>query len=180
MKVIRKLKPLLLVAGGLSVFGLLMLRRGPADHPTGTSENAPEQVQPTPESSVAPKASPPAPARPPSVARRPPPSPARPVPTELSLMSAIRELGASDPARALELARDGNRRFPDSEGAPERSWTICKSLAALGRAAEAQDEARRMVQRYPDTSWAADVKRHLLTHPLEDPTQRGYGKSSEL
>ena len=95
-------------------------------------------------------------------------------------MSAIRDLGASDPARALELARDGNRRFPKSADAAERSWTICKSLAALGRFHDAQVEARLLVHQYPDTTWAGDVTRHLLTQPLEDPTQRGYGKSSEL
>jgi TolA-binding protein len=95
-------------------------------------------------------------------------------------MSAIHELGAADPARALELAREGNRRFPNSADAAERTWTICKSLAALGRFSEAQQEARRMVQQYPDTTWASDVKRHLLTQPLEDPGQRGYGRSSEI
>jgi hypothetical protein len=100
--------------------------------------------------------------------------------TESALMSAIRDLGASDPARALELARDGNRRFPKSADAAERSWTICKSLAALGRFSDAQVEARLLVHQYPDTTWAGDVTRHLLTQPLEDPSQRGYGKSSEL
>jgi TolA-binding protein len=95
-------------------------------------------------------------------------------------MAAIRDLGASDPARALELSREGNRRFPNSADAAERSWTICKSLAALGRSAEARDEARQMVEQYPGTSWASDVRRHLLTQPLTDPGQRGYGKSSEL
>lgn len=95
-------------------------------------------------------------------------------------MAAIRELGATDPARALELAREGNHRFPNSANAAERTWTICKSLAALGRFAEAQQEARQMVQQYPDTTWASDVRRHLLTQPLEDRSQRGYGKSSEL
>lgn len=88
-------------------------------------------------------------------------------------MSAIRDLGAADPARALELSREGNRRFPNSADAAERSWTICKSLAALGRASEARDEAQQMVEQYPGTSWASDVRRHLLTHPLADPGQRG-------
>jgi hypothetical protein len=95
-------------------------------------------------------------------------------------MSALRNLGGSDPARALELAREGNRQFPNGADAAERSWTICKSLAALGRSSEAQDEARRMVEQYPGTTWASDVRRHLLSQPLEDPGQRGYGKSSEL
>ena len=95
-------------------------------------------------------------------------------------MSELRSLGASDPARALSLAREANRRFPNSADAAERSWTICKSLAALGRAAEARVEAQRMVEQYPGTEWANDVRHHLLTQPLEDPGQRGYGKASEL
>jgi hypothetical protein len=53
-------------------------------------------------------------------------------------------------------------------------------LAALGRFHDAQVEARLLVHQYPDTTWAGDVTRHLLTQPLEDPSQRGYGKSSEL
>ena len=57
---------------------------------------------------------------------------------------------------------------------------ICKSLAALGRFSEAQDEARHAVAQYPGTTWADDLRRHLLTQPLADPGQRGYGKSSEL
>jgi len=103
-----------------------------------------------------------------------------PTVTEPALMSAIRELGAADPARALELAREGNRRFPNSADAAERTWTICKSLAALGRSSEAQQEARQMVQQYPDTRWAGDVRRHLLTQPLEDLSHRGHGRSSDI
>jgi hypothetical protein len=89
-------------------------------------------------------------------------APAPAAPTETVLMATLRGLGASDPARSLELARDGNRRFPNGADAAERNWIICKSLAALGRSAEAEDEAREMVQRYPGTAWANDVRRHLL------------------
>ena len=95
-------------------------------------------------------------------------------------MAKLNELGASDPAQALALAREGNRRFPHSGDAAERSVTICKSLAALGRFEEARDEARRLVRNYPDTPWALDVQRHLLTQPGVDPGQRGFGKGSEL
>ncbi|MES1208764.1 MAG: hypothetical protein ABUS79_22740 [Pseudomonadota bacterium] len=118
------------------------------------------------------------PAAAPVVAPRP--APAAPPLAESALMAKLRELGASDPAQALALAREGNRRFPHSGDAAERSVTICKSLAALGRFEEAQDEARRLVRNYPDTPWAVDVQRHLLTQPAVDPGQRGFGKASEL
>jgi TolA-binding protein len=144
------------------------------------SEGAARETEPPAASTPAPVRAPePVPAAQPVMAKGPPPA-AGPAATESELMAAIRNLGASDPARALELARDGNRRFPKSADAAERSWTICKSLAALGRSSEAQVEARLLVHQYPDTTWANDVTRHLLTQPLADPAQRGYGKSSEL
>jgi len=180
----RKLPLLVIVAlGALCLAVVVALGRhrhqevvGPED----PSEGAERETEPSPASVPVPAPAP-VPSPPPVMAGHPPPAAApAPAVTESALMSAIRDLGASDPARALELARDGNRRFPKSADAAERSWTICKSLAALGRFHDAQIEARLLVHQYPDTTWAGDVTRHLLTQPLDDPTQRGYGKSSEL
>ena len=170
---------LVLGACGALLVGVLLSLRRPHQQPVAaadTTGETPAAAEPrAPDPAPVPAAPPvPQPAR-----RRSPAAPS-PAVTEPALMSAIRELGAADPARALELAREGNRRFPNSADAAERTWTICKSLAALGRFSEAQQEARQMVQQYPDTTWASDVKRHLLTQPLEDPSQRGYGRSSEL
>ncbi len=120
---------------------------------------------------------PPAAASAPAVVRRP--SPPAPL-AESELMAKLRDLGGADPAQALALAREGNRRFPNSADAPERGVDVCKSLAALGRFDEAREEARRLVQAYPDTPWALDVQRHLLAQPGVHPGQRGYGKASEL
>ena len=182
----RKLPVLVIVAlGALCLAVVVALGRHRHDDavvPENASEGADRATEPSPASMPAPVRPPaPVPAPPPVMAGRPPPA-AAPAPaiTEKALMAAIRDLGASDPAHTLELARDGNRLFPKSADAAERSWTICKSLAALGRFHEAQIEARLLVQQYPDTTWASDVTRHLLTQPLEDPTQRGFGKSSEL
>lgn len=150
----------------------LLARRGRPDHPAESA--AVTAVAPEP--AVEPLALPlPEAAKPAAV-----PRPAPPPLTESALMAKLNALGASDPAQALALAREGNRRFPHSGDAAERSVTICKSLAALGRFEEARDEARRLVQNYPDTPWALDVQRHLLTQPGVDPGQRGFGKSSEL
>ncbi len=172
---------LVLCGSGALLIGVLAALRRPHGQPVGA---APSNAADETHAAAEPRADDTAPIStaapvPEPIRRRPAAAPSAAV-TEPALMSAIRELGAADPARALELAREGNRRFPNSADAAERTWTICKSLAALGRFSEAQQEARQMVQQYPDTTWASDVKRHLLTQPLEDPSQRGYGRSSEL
>lgn len=84
---------------------------------------------------------------------------------EASLMAKLHELAASDPPLSLQLAREALARFPNSPSAPEFEWSVAKSLAHIGRFKEAQDEARIMIKKYPETSWAADVQRHLLSIP---------------
>jgi hypothetical protein len=101
-------------------------------------------------------------------------SSARRFPDEAALMSRLRELGQSDPARALEMAREGNDRFSGSADAPERYHTLIKALENLGRFDEAREEAQRMVDTYPGTPWTEDVERHVLRHPGKHPSQRGY------
>jgi hypothetical protein len=101
------------------------------------------------------------------------PATAAPTPAldERSIMSALRGLGPEDAERVLQLAREGNARFPNSPDAAERSWTIVKALTTLQRFHEARDEAQLAVQRYPGTTWAQDVERHLLIHPLDLPSR---------
>jgi TolA-binding protein len=82
-------------------------------------------------------------------------------------METLRALAGKDPGRIIQLAREWNKRLPDSPDAPERAWMIVKSLVDEGRFIEARDEAQTMVNRYPGTSWALDVQRHLLSNPLE-------------
>jgi TolA-binding protein len=142
-----------------------------------------EREGPTPQA-TAEASGPPEPAAPPAP-RAPVAAPTHPVPAvwpsppaqpgEASLMATLHGIGATDPARTLAIARKGNERFPGSADAPERAWMICQSLAALGRFPEAQDEARRMVSAYPDTSWAADVRRHLLTQSPDPPSRERPG-----
>jgi hypothetical protein len=99
---------------------------------------------------------------------------------EASLMKRLHELGETDPPAALELALEGNARFPSSSSAPERGWVICRSLVSMQRFDEAVAEARLVVERYPSTPWALDVERHLLINPMSDPSERGSGKRFEL
>lgn len=100
-------------------------------------------------------------------------------PDERSLMSTLRELRGSDPTRTLQLARDGNQRFPNSPDVAERSWVIVKSLSDLGRHDEARAEGRILVERYRETRWGEDVYRHLFVNPPTHPFERGYGKELE-
>jgi hypothetical protein len=107
-----------------------------------------------------------------SVERRDP-DVARRRPDEAAIMSELRALAQSSPERSLELVREADARFPGSEDAPERWWFKIRSLVNLGRLAEAHSEATVMVDTFRDTPWAGDVERHLLTHPLDHPAQRG-------
>jgi hypothetical protein len=85
---------------------------------------------------------------------------------EASLMGRLHALAETNPPLSLQLAREGNARFPDSPDAPERSWIVVKSLVNMARFKEAQDEARIMVGKYPTDPRALDVQRQLLTNPL--------------
>src|SRR5207244_4367520 len=60
--------------------------------------------------------------------------------SEPQLMVRLRDLKQKDPAAAIELAREGNRRFPDSPDAPERASILVHALAALDRPSEARGE----------------------------------------
>lgn len=110
----------------------------------------------------------------------PAPSPPRPPQaSESAIMAQLRELGSSNPARSLELAREGNRRFKGSADAPERASVIVRSLLSLGRRDEAREEALKMKKDYPDSDWTADVHRHMFVNPPTHPSERGYGKTYE-
>ncbi|MGK3989523.1 hypothetical protein WME99_41130 [Sorangium sp. So ce136] len=84
---------------------------------------------------------------------------------EPSLMARLRALGDSDPALALELARQGNQLFPGSPDAAERAAVAVKSLVLQGHMAEARSEAQAMVDRYPHTPWALSIQRHMNVRP---------------
>jgi len=111
---------------------------------------------------------PPVPA--PSPTRAPiPAKPAEPTAPELldeaSLIAKLRDLAASDPPQSLKLARDALARFPDSPDAPKFEWNVVKALANMDRYREAEEEARAMVEKYPDNPLSVDVDHHILNHP---------------
>ena len=86
---------------------------------------------------------------------------------EPGLMTQLRRLVDNAPGRTIELAREGQKRFPGRPDEPERSWMIAKALVSLGRFEEACDEARRLVRTHRDNVWALDAVRHLLRYPLD-------------
>jgi hypothetical protein len=93
------------------------------------------------------------------------------LPDENAIMTKLRLLGDDSPLESLALARHGNEYFPDGGSAPERHWIIARALVNLRRFHEARDEAKLMIERYPDDPRALDVKRHLLVHPLDQPSR---------
>jgi hypothetical protein len=135
--------------------------RPPAPGPT---------APPTRESGVtAPAVAPPATARLPAAAAG----------DELVAMETLRELLNSEPRRAIELARQANKRAPDSPDAAERAWIVVKALASLKRFHEARDEAAALAGKYPDSSWAMDAKRHMLVQPLDLPSREEQQKQMQ-
>jgi TolA-binding protein len=86
-------------------------------------------------------------------------------------MAKLRDLQGAAPLLSLQLAREGNQRFPGSADAPERTWYVVKSLSDLGRHDEARDEARKMLGLFPNNRFTSDVVRHTLNHPPSPPNQ---------
>jgi hypothetical protein len=86
--------------------------------------------------------------------------------SETELLERLRKAQDTDEYQlSYELAREGQRRFPDSSNAPEFAAMAIKSLARQGKVSEARAEAETMVNRYVGTHWAREVERHTGAHP---------------
>jgi hypothetical protein len=83
---------------------------------------------------------------------------------EARLMARLRAASGTDPALAVQLAREGNRRFPDSPDAPERTSILIHALAGLDHSMEARGEAEEMVNHYPDSAWVREIERFTGAH----------------
>ncbi len=79
-------------------------------------------------------------------------------------MARLRAIKDQEPAVAVELAREGNRRFPDSADAPERTSILIHALAAVDKRSEARGEAEAMVNHYPDSTWVREVESFSGAH----------------
>jgi len=83
---------------------------------------------------------------------------------EARLMARLRAVSGSDLSLAVKLAREGNRRFPDSPDAPERTSILIHALAGLDQPMEARGEAEGMVNHYPDSEWVREIERFTGAH----------------
>jgi hypothetical protein len=147
---------------GVLVVGGLVVRGGPrsVDRTGDETSVAPGGAVSAPSSKADrdPNAAPPVVLRPRDVAA---------LVNEAALMVRLHQLAETDSPLSLELARQGNARFPHTPDAPERAFIVAKSLVDMGRFKEAQQEARRMLKDYPNDPHTLDVERHLLAVPLE-------------
>lgn len=157
------------------VFGVFAHDDKPAKRtvpaPSETQEPITEPTPSAPTEAVG-EPPPPLPAPVPTAAPRPrkpvdPPAPERL--DEASLIAKLHDLAASDPPQSLKLAREGLARFPDSPHAPELEWNVVKALANMDRYREAEEEARGMLEKYPDSPLSVDVEHHVLNHPPNPP-----------
>ena len=156
-----------LLVGLVAVFGVVLATRG---RTKDGQDNRSEKSGST--ATLAPRL-----AQPPILARldaspAPPsgrlPSAATPPAGELSeahLMVNLRAAQTSGNHRlAIELARQGSRRFPDSASAPERTAILIHALADNEQRMEARGEAEAMVNKLPDSEWVRDIERFTGAH----------------
>jgi hypothetical protein len=164
------------VVAGVGLGAAAFLRAKPSP-PEKTAEPAfLAAVPPSPPVAAAPPPSPPAapapahlpgPDRSPSSGAAPPPAgseAAAPL-NEAVLMARLRGVAGSDFGLAVQLARAGNRRFPDSADAPERTSILIHALAAQGQSRDARAEAEYAVNHYPDSPWVRDIAAFTGAHP---------------
>jgi type IV secretory pathway VirB10-like protein len=154
-----------LIVGGVAVVALVTAARR-CDQPTRepVQENVAASSAPAPLPVPAAKPRPPA-LVPPTPAAAPAPSSAPAAALgEAQLMARLRTIKDSNAAAAIELARDGNRRFPDSADAPERHSILIHALANAEQRSEARGEAEQMVNHYPDSEWVREIERFTGAH----------------
>ena len=138
--------------------------------------------QPPPPAAAAPAQAPPppAPANPPAPGpgpvaasqntppAAPPPSPSAQAAvermSEAVLMAKLRDVAQQDSAQAIDLARAGNKKYPDSPDAPERSFILIHALITQNQLSEGRAEAEYMVNHYPDSKWVRDIEGFTGAH----------------
>jgi hypothetical protein len=89
-------------------------------------------------------------------------------PTELgesALMERLRGDVKPNPASALALADQGERRFTESPRAEERRALAIQALINLGRIGEARSRAYQFLERYPSGPYSDHVAAMTGVHP---------------
>jgi len=83
---------------------------------------------------------------------------------EAVLMAHLREVARTDSAQTVEIARAGNKRFPDSPDAPERYSILIHALVTQNQLSEARGEAEYMVNHFPDSQWVRGIEGFTGAH----------------
>jgi len=84
--------------------------------------------------------------------------------SEAVMMARLREVAKTDSAQAIELARVGNKQYPDSPDAPERTSILIHALVTQDKLSEGRAEAEYMVNHYPDSKWVRDIEGFTGAH----------------
>jgi hypothetical protein len=77
----------------------------------------------------------------------------------------LRAVARTDPARALVLAQEGTRRFPQGFFSQEREAIAIRSLVSLGRVSEARARAERFLTAYPRGPAAESIRASVGLSP---------------
>jgi hypothetical protein len=85
-----------------------------------------------------------------------------PAEDETSHLARARALARTDPAAALPVLEEGQRRWPKGLFSEEREALAIGCLVQLGRAEEARTRADAFVSTYPDGPFAERVRRDAL------------------
>jgi len=91
-----------------------------------------------------------------------------PSPTELELVHGAQQALASNPRRGLALTNEHARAYPNGELLQEREVLAVEALSLMGRSEEATRRASALVQRFPETPYAARLA-VALGRPLPEP-----------
>jgi hypothetical protein len=89
--------------------------------------------------------------------------------TEVELGSALAATWETDPARALALSEEGEKRFGESPRAVERRLYEIKALVKLGRIGSARTKAERYLAAYPPGPMTNEVERLTGVHRRPPP-----------
>jgi hypothetical protein len=160
----------LLLAGAIGI-GVWWLTRATPEAPA--VEQAPpaavelvpklEEVEPPPVASPSgPETKPSAAARPEAAAAPERPAPREESTTEVDLLDEARQALGGNPAKALQLTRLHEQRFPGGVLGQEREVIAIDALSRLGRTAEAKRRAERFNARYPGSAHQSKIDR-LIT-----------------
>jgi len=87
-------------------------------------------------------------------------------------MERLRAAVDADPRAAVELGREGERRFADGAYADERTWLEMRALVHLGDIHGARERAYDFYDRFPESQYGERVFRLTGLHPHPRPGPR--------